>query len=65
MTRKDPREALEALLEAIHWYDWAESDAGQSVFDYSGVRRRKPDGRMVSKPALGALSRTVRALRGR
>ena len=52
-------------LESIWWYDWAEPDAGISVFDYSGLWRRRPDGRMVAKPALGALRRTVRALRGR
>ena len=52
-------------LESIWWYDWAEPDAGTSVFDYSGLWRRRPDGRMVSKPAFGALRRTVRALRGR
>jgi polysaccharide biosynthesis protein PslG len=52
-------------LESIWWYDWAEPEAGISVFDYSGLWRRRPDGRMVAKPALGALRRTVRALRGR
>jgi hypothetical protein len=51
-------------LESIWWYDWAEPDAGPSVFDFSGLWRRRPDGRMVAKPALGALRRTVRALRG-
>jgi hypothetical protein len=46
----------------VYWYDWVEPDAGQSVFGFSGLRRRMPNGRIVVKPAFRAFRQTVRRL---
>ncbi len=39
-------------LTQIFWFAWATFDAGdQYVFDYAGLRRVKPNGTVVTKPA--------------
>lgn len=51
----------ELRLRAAFWYVWASTDAGPSIFDYSGLRR-VVGGRFTPKPALRALRREARYL---
>jgi hypothetical protein len=68
------REALPALAAVRHryrisevfWFDWMSPPLGsRNAFDYSGLRRRQPDGTIVDKPALAAFGESALRLEGR
>ena len=49
-------------IERVIWYTWISEDRGSvNSFDYSGLRRLRPEG-VVSVPALGAFQRISRRL---
>ena len=53
-------------IKMILWYTWLTRDtASDYTFDYTGLVRLDPGNRIVSKPALGTLSRIARRLEGR
>ena len=50
-------------LERIYWYTWASVDRGSpNSFDWSGLRKVRPDGTLADKPALSAFRALVRRL---
>lgn len=55
------RRAL-GLRTAIH-YTWLSADRGRHWSTWAGLRRLRPDGRVVAKPALAAFASAARALR--
>lgn len=47
----------------IFWYTWLSPPLGSpNAFDYSGLRRLEPDGRITSKPALAAFRAAARRI---
>ncbi len=48
----------------VYWYTWLSAESDLSVFSWSGLRRLRGDGTVVSAPALRAFQRTSRKLRG-
>jgi hypothetical protein len=50
----------------VFWFNWLSPPLGSpNAFDYAGLRRREPDGRIVDKPALAAFRAAARRLEGR
>lgn len=47
----------------VYWYTWLSVESKDSVFAWSGLRRLRGDGRVVSAPALKAFRKTARRLR--
>jgi hypothetical protein len=47
----------------VYWYTWLSAESDRSVFSWSGLRRLRRDGTVVSAPALRAFRRTSRKLR--
>jgi len=47
----------------VYWYTWLSAESDQSVFSWSGLRRLRSDGTVVSAQALKAFRRTSRKLR--
>ena len=47
----------------VYWYTWLSVESGQSVFAWSGLRRLRADGSVVTAPALKAFRVTARRLR--
>ena len=50
-------------VEHVYWYTWLSVESDQSVFAWSGLRRRRVDGSLVSAPSLKAFRLTARRLR--
>ena len=51
-------------LESVHWYTWLTAETRRDyAFDYAGASRLR-DGRIVRKPAFGALRSTALKLEG-
>ena len=47
-------------LQRVYWYTWLTRDAHpQYPFDYAGLSRLESDGRIVRKPAFGALGKVA------
>jgi hypothetical protein len=53
---------LELNLQAIYWYTWVGTEPSSDPFDYSGLLRLTPAGRIEAKPAFRAYYRTLRHL---
>jgi hypothetical protein len=52
-------------IDSVYWYNWIGREQGSSsIFSYSGLRRREPDGGTVSKPAFHAFKRAALRLEG-
>ncbi|MEA2302765.1 MAG: polysaccharide biosynthesis protein PslG [Solirubrobacteraceae bacterium] len=52
-------------IAGLYWYTWLSRPVGGlDSFDYSGLRRVGPDGKVVDKPALTAFAQTVHRLTG-
>jgi hypothetical protein len=49
-------------LLGVYWYTWLSPPSGPDSFDYSGLLRLTKSGRIVSKPALSAWTKTVAKL---
>ena len=47
----------------VYWYTWLSVESDTSLFSWSGLRRLRADGSVVSAPALRAFRRTSRKLR--
>jgi hypothetical protein len=47
----------------VYWYTWLSAESPDSVFAWSGLRRQRADGSVVSAPALKAFRKTARRLR--
>jgi hypothetical protein len=47
----------------VYWYTWLSEESDKSVFAWSGLRRLRADGAVVSAPALEAFRKTARRLR--
>ena len=47
----------------VFWYTWLSAESTQSVFAWSGLRRLRADGTVVSAKALGAYRQTAQRLR--
>ena len=47
----------------VYWYTWLSAPSDQTVFSWSGLRRLRSDGSVVSAPALQAFRVTARRLR--
>ncbi len=53
-------------ISQVFWFNWLSPPLGSpNAFDYSGLRRVEPDGRIVDKPALAAFRTAARRLEGR
>jgi hypothetical protein len=51
-------------IERVYWYNWLSPPLGsRETFDYSGLRRLEPDGRVLDKPAMAAFRTVTRAAR--
>ena len=50
-------------VERVYWYTWLSVESDESVFAWSGLRRRRADGSLVSAPSLKAFRLTARRLR--
>ena len=61
------RNACRLRLERIYWHTWVTQDGNPRRREWSGLRRIRPDGTIVDKPALGRAARRRRryALRPR
>jgi len=47
-------------LASVYWYTWTAREQGsESIFPYSALRRREPDGAVTPKPALRAFRTTA------
>lgn len=49
-------------LAGVYWYTWISPPSGPDSFDYSGLLRLTKSGRIVTKPALSAWTKTVAKL---
>jgi hypothetical protein len=49
-------------IERVYWYTWLSHETGQSWFGWSGLRRLRPDGTIVSAPALKVFRAIARRL---
>jgi hypothetical protein len=47
----------------VYWYTWMSAESDESVFSWSGLRRLRSDGSVVSARSLKAFRRTARRLR--
>jgi hypothetical protein len=55
------RERVRLRLAGFFWYTWLSPQPGSAAsFDYGGLRRLSPDGKVVDKPALVAFRGVVR-----
>lgn len=54
------RQALD--LAAVYWYTWIGAEPSSDQFQYSGLLRLTPGGRVQVKPAFRAYDRTLRRL---
>ena len=53
-------------IAQVFWFDWLSPPLGSAnAFDYSGLRRLRRNGTIVSKPALAAFRTTALRLEGR
>jgi hypothetical protein len=50
-------------IERVYWYTWLSQEGGTSVFGWSGLRRLRADGEVVSTPALRAFRRVAHRVR--
>lgn len=53
---------LELSLQAVYWYTWVSAEPSSDTFDYAGLLRLTPTGRIGAKPAFRAYRRTLRRL---
>lgn len=53
----------ELRIGRVYWYTWLSEQSDDSVFSWSGLRRLRSDGAVVSAPALTAFRKTARQLR--
>jgi hypothetical protein len=52
----------ELNLDGIYWYTWIGAEPSTDSFEYSGLLRLTPAGRIQAKPAFRAYDRTIRRL---
>lgn len=53
-------------IERMFWFTWMSPPVGGDlIWEYAGLRRRESDGRVVDKPALGAMRIAVKAWKRR
>jgi hypothetical protein len=50
-------------IERVYWYTWLSAESPDSVFAWSGLRRLREDGTVVSARSLRAYRRTAQRLR--
>ena len=54
---------IKLRIGRVYWYTWLSEESDDSVFSWSGLRRLRDDGTLVSAPALEAFRKTARKLR--
>jgi hypothetical protein len=57
------RARKELRVRHVYWYTWLSAESDESVFSWSGLRRLRRDGSVVSAHSLEAFRRTSRRLR--
>jgi hypothetical protein len=57
------RARKELRIARVYWYTWLSAESDQTVFAWSGLRRLRSDGSVISAPALKAFRRAARRLR--
>jgi hypothetical protein len=57
------RDRLKLRIARVYWYTWLSAESPDSVFAWSGLRRLREDGTVVSARSLRAYRRTAQRLR--